>query len=692
VDKAVHNPSRIARIPGTWNRKGPDTPERPHRLATLISVPDPWEPFKLVAVTPEPAEPAETVPQVRPERQQPDSPLWPPMLVRVQRCRTFVAEIPGAISGDRGHDKTLRIARVIANDFAIDRANGYPILQEYNARCRPPWSPRELERKWAAGSQTSSRYPRGRKLGEPKDWNDPHRLARLYSRTNRVKYHQEAYYTYTGTHYQEIPKHDLKAKVSLFVEGECDKQQLKLKRTYDRQWQARVDAGENPRYQMPQCPKVTVQLVSNVVSALESVSLIPGTFAPPCWLPDGKKTPSVAFVNGILDLDTRVLIPHSPQWFSPVCLPYPYLLQGQCPTWLRVLNDCLPEPGKQRLLQQWFGLMLSSVNTQQCLILHGNGSNGKSVILTVMGAFLGRENISTVALENFGKPFALAQTLGKLANICPETTKLDQQHEGILKAFVSQDPMQFERKFRDPFTSRPTARLVVATNQFPSWIDKSDGLARRMVPLYFGVHIPDEKKDRRLTEEGFWTPELPGIFLWALEGVKQLAANRWNLDIPAESRRFLYAHKLDCNPARKFLKERYVHDPGGRVQTGDVYREYRNWCVDHGYSYPLPESPFGKEVSQEFPTVTRTKQRSGGKLVNVYVGIRERNEDDPITEPEFIDVERGDNETRNDGAGNLGSPFSGDRPEETGIRGLGNPECGGLEGDWIGEILARSFN
>jgi hypothetical protein len=40
VDRSVHNASRIAKLPGTWARKGPETPDRPHRMARLISVPN----------------------------------------------------------------------------------------------------------------------------------------------------------------------------------------------------------------------------------------------------------------------------------------------------------------------------------------------------------------------------------------------------------------------------------------------------------------------------------------------------------------------------------------------------------------------------------------------------------------------------------------------------------------------------
>jgi hypothetical protein len=39
VDRAVHNASRISKLPGTWARKGPHSEERPHRLARLMAAP-----------------------------------------------------------------------------------------------------------------------------------------------------------------------------------------------------------------------------------------------------------------------------------------------------------------------------------------------------------------------------------------------------------------------------------------------------------------------------------------------------------------------------------------------------------------------------------------------------------------------------------------------------------------------------
>lgn len=39
IDTSVHNPARLVRLPGTFNRKGEDLPNRPHRRAKIIEIP-----------------------------------------------------------------------------------------------------------------------------------------------------------------------------------------------------------------------------------------------------------------------------------------------------------------------------------------------------------------------------------------------------------------------------------------------------------------------------------------------------------------------------------------------------------------------------------------------------------------------------------------------------------------------------
>ena len=48
VDRSVFDVNRICKVPGTWARKGENTPERPHRLSKLLAVP---KPIKAVPTT-----------------------------------------------------------------------------------------------------------------------------------------------------------------------------------------------------------------------------------------------------------------------------------------------------------------------------------------------------------------------------------------------------------------------------------------------------------------------------------------------------------------------------------------------------------------------------------------------------------------------------------------------------------------
>lgn len=64
-----------------------------------------------------------------------------------ERCRRYIESIEGAVQGQNGSAKTLHAANVIFFDFGLNEAEGWPILLEYNARCEPPWTERELRHK-----------------------------------------------------------------------------------------------------------------------------------------------------------------------------------------------------------------------------------------------------------------------------------------------------------------------------------------------------------------------------------------------------------------------------------------------------------------------------------------------------------------------------------------------------------------
>jgi hypothetical protein len=78
------------------------------------------------------------------------------------RAQAYISAMPAAISGRHGHDATFAVAKRLMHDFALSEPAAWPIFLDYNARCQPPWSERELRHKLhSAGSLTRVATCRG---------------------------------------------------------------------------------------------------------------------------------------------------------------------------------------------------------------------------------------------------------------------------------------------------------------------------------------------------------------------------------------------------------------------------------------------------------------------------------------------------------------------------------------------------
>ena len=231
---------------------------------------------------------------------------------------------------------------------------------------------------------------------------------------------------------------------------------------------------------------MTTGLSSNVINALASLQdlRLPNDVKQPAWLgEDPKEREYIALENGLLDVQAYlngrpdVLQPHTPEWFTPVCLPYRFDPAATCPQWTGFIEwMCKKDTELIQFVQEWFGYCLVLDTTQHVfLIAVGAGANGKSVMLDTLKHLVGRENCSSVSLESFDGRFDLSMTIGKLINVVAEVGDVAKLPEGKLKAFTSGDLMTFDRKHREPLQVNPTARLVFATNKLPKFADRSEG-------------------------------------------------------------------------------------------------------------------------------------------------------------------------------------------------------------------------
>jgi P4 family phage/plasmid primase-like protien len=407
--------------------------------------------------------------------------------------------------------------------------------------------------------------------------------------------------------YQQITERELKARVTKIVKAEFNRCVRE--------------------YGLNSAPHVTKNVTGNLLQALQSECHLRDAVDDGTWLGKEGHPTFFDFRNGLLNVEsalsgTTSVRPHSPHWFSRVQFPYEYDSKATCPQWQCFLDRVLEHDGERiSLLQEFIGYCLVIDTSQhKFLILQGPGANGKGVTQHVMMSLVGQENVSGVGLTEFGERFQLASTVGKLINIVPEVDEDQKMPEGVIKGFVGGDKIHMDIKFKEPIHVHPTARLVIATNHPIPFRDRSEGIWRRIILIPFNVIIPEQQRDPKLKTA--LEAELPGIFNWALDGLRRLKA-RGHFTEPAVCAEALREYRREQTPARTFLLDHYEFDAAAPGEScWQLYASYVQWSQDHGYR-TIDDAEFGKDVKAVFPHSKRIRPTAeDGRRFYAYTGVR----------------------------------------------------------------------
>jgi Bifunctional DNA primase/polymerase, N-terminal/AAA domain len=95
----------------------------------------------------------------------------PPDTDVLRRARAYLQKVASAVSGGGGHDQTWSAVLAVVRGFGLDEETAYALLaSEYNPRCDPPWSEKELRHKIKSAAQDGSAtlgYLRDAAAGRP---------------------------------------------------------------------------------------------------------------------------------------------------------------------------------------------------------------------------------------------------------------------------------------------------------------------------------------------------------------------------------------------------------------------------------------------------------------------------------------------------------------------------------------------
>jgi putative DNA primase/helicase len=95
--------------------------------------------------------------------------------------------------------------------------------------------------------------------------------------------------------------------------------------------------------------------------------------------------------------------------------------------------------------------------------------------------------------------FSLAKLEGKTLVTAAEQPAGYVKSHHILNAIISGEPIQIERKHKDPYDIVPRAKIAWAMNELPRISPGAEGLFRRVEVVKFEA-VPEEERDPALKE------------------------------------------------------------------------------------------------------------------------------------------------------------------------------------------------
>ncbi len=285
---------------------------------------------------------------------------------------------------------------------------------------------------------------------------------------------------------------------------------------------------------------------------------------------------------------------------------------AKCPIWEEFLDKIFQ--GDKDLIgyvQRAAGYSLTGSMVEQVYFFcHGTGANGKSVFLATLRSLLGdyakQASFDTFLIQHTAKVrndlAALAGSRIITASEAEEGSRLSMQ---VIKSWTGGDPITARFLFGEDFTFKPVGKIWLAANTKPVISERNHAAWRRVHLIPFLVTIPLEEQDREL--ENKLLEELPGILLWALDGLKEY--HRIGLQPPEAVKAATDAYRRENDSMAAFLSECCEVRKLAICKNSDLFNAYRNFCGMIGFD-PLSQTKFSLDLSNK-PGIRSTRNMHG---------------------------------------------------------------------------------
>lgn len=317
-------------------------------------------------------------------------------------------------------------------------------------------------------------------------------------------------------------------------------------------------------------------------------------------LEESKGKNVVALANGLFDLDSKELLPFSPDVvlrskasvaFNKDATTCP-LIDGRWSVdeWIRGLANNDPEA--EKLFWQIIAALFRPDHSfdKAALLYSPTGSNGKGTFLELLRHLVGVDRVATLSISDFGEQF-LPEELRSAFCVLSDENEVGYylKEAGAFKAWVTHDWTRFNVKHGSMTSIKGRGLCVFCANELPSSKDKSESLYRHFIPIPFLKRYVGADENKAIKNDYVKRPEV-------LEYVahKALMMDLFDSFIePAVCKELLNQIRVENDPVLQFAEEFFDRFVWDLLPWRFLYGVYSAWM--------RKEVPNGRAVnSREF--------------------------------------------------------------------------------------------
>lgn len=336
----------------------------------------------------------------------------------------------------------------------------------------------------------------------------------------------------------------------------------------------------------------------------------------------------IPFRNVVVERITGAVHQHKPEYGFFHCLDFDYDPHATAPRWEQFLKEIMSDDEELvELLKEFGGYCISGDKywLHKVLVLIGDGANGKSVFMEILGEVAGHEAHSAISIQQLEKETMRYQLVNKLFNYSEESSVGSLMDSETFKAISAGGKMQVKQLYVQPYTVFNKAKIIMSANNMPTSRDSSHGLYRRLaiVELKRQFNPGDEGFDPHLKDK--LKLELPGIANSLLAAYDRLK-ERGELPAQTQLRKTMEVYKSETDTVRMFFNdhiEMHDIDSSHSEKTAEVYEHYRMMCEMKGFR-PVHMVSFAKQLDRIDPSfpARRARARDGVSQARIYKGIK----------------------------------------------------------------------